>query len=54
MLPKCESESGASESEIVKVKVEGGEEMTRPALVCCMGLVVLEEVGWAKSGWEGG
>ena len=35
-------------------RLEGGEEMARPALVCCMGLVVLEEVGWAKSGWEGG
>ena len=35
-------------------RVERGEEVARPALVGCVGLVVLEEVGGAKGGWEGG
>ena len=35
-------------------RLERGEEMARPALVGCVGLVVLEEVGGPKGGWEGG
>ena len=33
---------------------EGGEEVARPALVGCVGLVVLQEVGWTKGWWERG